>query len=489
MSARDLCVELWLEILSYVPKSAIYKLLGLNPLLSELALDKLYDDVAFVGYVRETKTMFDQVMIPDIARRVRAVLIELEHAPDTLSESHHLVEHMHKSGIDCMVPSSMETLTMAQIALSRFPCITTLRIKVHDHNMTRAFGQFLATICPRKTCPLQHLSIDTTVSHLAVWLDPLERLLQVYSDLETFHLALTRSDVVWMHQFHAKRVFTSLFAILQQHLTSLTIADPLIMRLPGLFATLPVFRRLKAFELITTFMSNMQEVDEPDSSTLLTRFIQDHSDTLESLTVEHRSTDPYACRWSSPYVYTTWLLSLEPLAEILTVDRPHMPRLKNLRVGFHGIPLKAGASRERLFPQLNTFAPNLVCLDITNSPVLPMHLQTIIDHLPTYRGVRSLQKLVISVTTLNCNDVDALAVKLPKLRDLEIVVPFCMSLREDSWGCQVVYYPPLLWYRMVKLLQERPLSHEGCPSMAWASLTHFRLVSFSSLSSRSAKNY
>lgn len=62
MSAQDLCVELWLEILSYTPKSALHKLVGLNPLLSELALDRLYDEVAFVGHVRETKTMFDQVM-------------------------------------------------------------------------------------------------------------------------------------------------------------------------------------------------------------------------------------------------------------------------------------------------------------------------------------------------------------------------------------------------------------------------------------------
>ncbi|KAF9039302.1 hypothetical protein BJ165DRAFT_379263 [Panaeolus papilionaceus] len=494
MSAQDLCVELWLEILSYTPKSALHKLVGLNPLLSELALDRLYDEVAFVGHVRETKTMFDQVMMPDIARRVRSVTIELQRIPDTPDEPCHPVESIHSahltpscgllrcidpyfwihasgSRVKSMVPSSMETLTMAQIALCRFPYTQTLQIKVHDHNMTKAFSQFLTTISHRKSLPLRHLSIDTTISHLAAWLEPLEHLLEVYGGLETFHLAITRSDVVWMHQFHAKRVLSSLFSILQHHLTSLTIADPLIMRIPGFFSTLPIFGRLKSFEFITTFMAGLH--GEPDPSTFLTQFIQDHSETLEYLTVEHKDEGPYPSHWSSPYLYTAWLLSLEPLGTS-NYDHPRMPRLKSLRVGFHGISLNAGANRERLFPELTTFAPNLISLDISDSVVSPMHLYTIIDHLPTCRGVRSLERLTIYVNSLSVNDIDTLAVKLPKLTSLEIVIPFWMSLREECWACQVgiATIECRTSYRRALSLQEERYSRNDS---TWASLMHFRV--------------
>lgn len=39
---RDLPVELWLEILSYIPASHVRKLLGVNRFFTEMVLDEIY---------------------------------------------------------------------------------------------------------------------------------------------------------------------------------------------------------------------------------------------------------------------------------------------------------------------------------------------------------------------------------------------------------------------------------------------------------------
>lgn len=44
----DLPVEIWLEILSYLPQSFLYKLMGLNRVLFNLAMKHKYEEVRFM---------------------------------------------------------------------------------------------------------------------------------------------------------------------------------------------------------------------------------------------------------------------------------------------------------------------------------------------------------------------------------------------------------------------------------------------------------
>jgi hypothetical protein len=44
----DLPVELWIEILSYLLRTALHKLLGVNRFLFELALDDIYEELRFM---------------------------------------------------------------------------------------------------------------------------------------------------------------------------------------------------------------------------------------------------------------------------------------------------------------------------------------------------------------------------------------------------------------------------------------------------------
>jgi hypothetical protein len=61
MPTPDLPVELWLEILAYLPRSALHKMIGLNRLLFELALNDLYEEVRFIADDKSMRKAFDQL--------------------------------------------------------------------------------------------------------------------------------------------------------------------------------------------------------------------------------------------------------------------------------------------------------------------------------------------------------------------------------------------------------------------------------------------
>jgi hypothetical protein len=61
MSTPDLPLELWLEILSYLPRSALHMMIGVNRTLFELALDEKYEEIRFLADDTEMTKMFWQL--------------------------------------------------------------------------------------------------------------------------------------------------------------------------------------------------------------------------------------------------------------------------------------------------------------------------------------------------------------------------------------------------------------------------------------------
>ena len=57
----NLPVELWPEILSYLPRSALHNMIGINRLLFELALDDLYEEIRFISNDTEMWKTFQQL--------------------------------------------------------------------------------------------------------------------------------------------------------------------------------------------------------------------------------------------------------------------------------------------------------------------------------------------------------------------------------------------------------------------------------------------
>lgn len=61
MPTPDLPVELWLEILTYLPRSTLHKLIGVNRTLFELALNDLYEEVRLISDDKDMEKTFNQL--------------------------------------------------------------------------------------------------------------------------------------------------------------------------------------------------------------------------------------------------------------------------------------------------------------------------------------------------------------------------------------------------------------------------------------------
>ena len=61
MPTPDLPVELWLEILTYLPRSTLHKLVGVNRTLFELALNDLYEEVRLISDDKDMDKTFKQL--------------------------------------------------------------------------------------------------------------------------------------------------------------------------------------------------------------------------------------------------------------------------------------------------------------------------------------------------------------------------------------------------------------------------------------------
>lgn len=54
----DLPVELWMEILPYLPRTTLHNLIGVNRFLVELALDDIYEEVRFIEDDKQMEKIF-----------------------------------------------------------------------------------------------------------------------------------------------------------------------------------------------------------------------------------------------------------------------------------------------------------------------------------------------------------------------------------------------------------------------------------------------
>jgi hypothetical protein len=58
---HDLPPELWVEIVSYLPKGSVWKMIGINRLLFELGMTELYEEVRLLGCDKAGYKTFEQV--------------------------------------------------------------------------------------------------------------------------------------------------------------------------------------------------------------------------------------------------------------------------------------------------------------------------------------------------------------------------------------------------------------------------------------------
>ena len=61
MPASDFPPELWLEIVAYLPRSDMRKMMGVNRFLFELALNDIYEEVRFTSEDKAMERVFEQL--------------------------------------------------------------------------------------------------------------------------------------------------------------------------------------------------------------------------------------------------------------------------------------------------------------------------------------------------------------------------------------------------------------------------------------------
>lgn len=59
--SQDLPVEIWTEILGYLPRGIAWKLIGVNRFLFQLGMDEIYEEIMFTDCDRRGLNVFEQV--------------------------------------------------------------------------------------------------------------------------------------------------------------------------------------------------------------------------------------------------------------------------------------------------------------------------------------------------------------------------------------------------------------------------------------------
>lgn len=61
LNVPDLPIEVWLEVLSYLPRGFVWKMIGVNRALFELGMDELYEEVRLMDYNGAGLKTFEQM--------------------------------------------------------------------------------------------------------------------------------------------------------------------------------------------------------------------------------------------------------------------------------------------------------------------------------------------------------------------------------------------------------------------------------------------
>ncbi|KAF8152232.1 hypothetical protein B0H34DRAFT_800709 [Crassisporium funariophilum] len=402
MPTSDLPLELWLEILSYLPRSTLHKMIGINRILFEIALDDIYEEVRFVCDDKDTRKTFKQLRHADISNRVRHLLIRPAFLPgldedvnassatvqDRLSTTFTYMKNLRKLPSKTTIfdeslrDPAYEILDIAKRSIKFCQNLRELTIILRDHALTLSFMSFLNSMWNSDSIGpnLQKLSLETTLVKLPLLLNPLVKCSKQLSHLETFDLniAVSRFQHTLTERDAAIHALESFLDAFNGTLTSLTISFSLQMVLRPFFEFLPHLPKLKKLELLVIF--NVLTLDSPLGEHLA-MFIAKHTEHLEHLVIKPhpRQVSLYA----SDETYSDWLShdSIPDSAKGFAFPQLILPKLRILDVELRERYRFAGSQSRLLLPNLSGVAPKLTTLALTNVPLSFSRISHIIENL------------------------------------------------------------------------------------------------------------
>ncbi|PPQ77843.1 hypothetical protein CVT25_015337 [Psilocybe cyanescens] len=491
-----LAIELWLEILSYLPRAVRRWMIGVSRALFELALDDIYEEVRvcagdekslfavtqlqYVFYFLLTALLFLfklrhlKFRHVNLARRVRRVVVAVHpHLPrkrELPTQPRVSATNCHSSPKSITRPnisdqdqstkgqdSSAQLFSIARHTLKSCCNIRDLELVVNDASLQPCFMSFLKSLWHSESIGPRIRKLD--IKATAVNLSALFELMSVYRlsyplinienlDLSFCHLHPYIDDGT-INYFH----IASFLSALEPSLLSFTVSGYLHPHLLGLLKVSSTFTRLQKLELHSIF--NIQDLQQVAP---LDKFIARHAETLEHIIIDPQTRESGSDL--SSRLFVQWL------SNDAAFSQQQLSNLRILELAYHhhwAYPYSHLSTS--MFPNLNQISPNLTTLFIAR---IELHFDTIADLLarvPRQNGVCSIRSLKLHIDILTPKLMDLLTRNLPYLNSLEMHVSCASEHLEDSAPEQ---------YLFCKRIRERKY-----PS--WA-LQYLRITSASSCS-------
>ncbi|KIM44131.1 hypothetical protein M413DRAFT_25597 [Hebeloma cylindrosporum] len=437
----DLPVELWLEILSYLPKSALHKLIGINRLLFELALDDIYEEVRFITDDKQTEKIFLQMeRFPSIAKRVRRLLIRPTFLPAMDAGEAGGRAHSSRARITikerlfprsnllkynpfeprCTVEGRRDLdtgyiLQLAEKAIKLCPDLQDLTVILHDHMLTKPFISFLKSLWKSDSPLMNPQKVLRSLESFSIDLAP-----------SRFEAIPKRAEEATNSSHRALVSLRSFFSLFRDSITSISISTHSAHYFRTLITYLPLrFPNLKKLEVLTIFKVSAHQTAP------LFKFLDEHSGQLEHLTIKpfprqtsFGHTDDWYAIWISPSPPST-LVGEHSFGTGFA--RLVLPKLQYLDIGLRyrriqHVPHWANPNvNAKLLPNLNMLAPNLRHLVLSDVALSLERVDDLVESLSDDGGSGcGLESMDIIVTMLSPHIFDVLSAKLPGLKKLTI---------------------------------------------------------------------
>ncbi|KAF8659278.1 hypothetical protein AX16_001853 [Volvariella volvacea WC 439] len=423
MPTPDLPVELWLYILSMLPRSALHKMMGINRTLFELAMNDKYSEIRLISDDAEAWRILEQLKFPSIAQRVKHVYIRPAFFPaageeDEGNEGNESLRSMfsrfihgkreHKRSDQALL-DACPILREATKSIARCPCVEDLSLVLHDQDILPSFTPFLIALWGTISRDLCRLTFEFTMQKAEFVYSVLQSTVasNYFPCLEELHLTLALSR--FPHPNSDVFISGTLIPFVdffRGKIKTFKFTSPAICDLSRFFKHLDHFPKLKSLHLALVFNSNT--IVDPCA---LTHFIAMHSNQLESLSI-------------FPYTpYSTFIHSDSSYLQCISYTSSGLPELPNLRhfeVSLKAPYLSNGLSSSAPMPRFSHLkAGKLTKLVIRDSMYSTETISDILRSISEH-AKETLETLVLNVDTLVPSLVDLLAQEFPYLQDLEL---------------------------------------------------------------------
>ncbi|KAF7768315.1 hypothetical protein Agabi119p4_7558 [Agaricus bisporus var. burnettii] len=401
LRAHDFPPELLIEIVSYLSRRELWRMIGINRMLFELGMNELYEEVRLMDCGRAGYKTFEQIGHQNIASRVQRLNIRPTFLPRMGRDGKAVYDKsLTTSELKSRKAQSSAFLTLALTSLRKCSHIRELTVVVQDQlYLTSAFAKFFHKLIKLVGAELGALTVDMTLPNfLSIHRAFDSKLLPKLSSL-TIKITNTRFTTPTRQARRIRRALLNIITSLGSTLQSLAF-EVIDCNLSKLFQKLQKLPPLRSLELRT----------EIGFSTLIptihfVSFLQRNASNLERLVIRRPTVD----------IPNSWNLNVmvSRLYDLLCIQR--LPQLKELV-----LEMDYPVILTSLTSHLHTFVPHLRNLTLTGpSSVLDdPKLTSLLESLANCD--KGLECLKISLSCFCPQHLDLIASFLPNLRKLDL---------------------------------------------------------------------